>query len=92
MSRNLVLLQLAFNIVMLVALLALAWRGQRSRERQPHRAPRAVARPAAVRAAQPESAPPPALDDLVEQAEQKELAAEAALRTRFARFRARAAS
>ena len=91
MDRTFVLLQLAFNILMFTALAVLAWR---MRERRPARgASRGGARaPEAHREPTPAALPlPPALAELVDRAEEKELAAEAALRARLSRFRERAA-
>ncbi|MBP7146478.1 MAG: hypothetical protein KBD01_02960 [Acidobacteria bacterium] len=92
--HDLVVLQLAFNVLILAALCAVL-RGPRRRaaEAAPRRrrwfARRAKA-PAPAVAAAPVAAAAPALADLVERAEQQELLAEAALRDRLARFRARA--
>ncbi len=93
-ARDFVLLQLAFNLLMFVALVALAWRTRDRRSRAPRRAEVRIADAAreaapAMRAVAAMAAP--ALDELVERAEQKELAAEAALRARLARFKDRAA-
>ncbi len=93
-AHDFVLLQLAFNTLMFVALVALAWRTRDRRARAPRRAEVHIADAAnapgpALRTVA--ARPAPALDDLVAQAEQKELAAEAALRARLARFKDRAA-
>lgn len=96
MSHNLALLQLAFNLLVLLALLILArnvWRtpeapaGRRTARARPA-APVATARATTVRALA--NAPAP-LDELVARVEQQELAAEAALRSRLARYRDHAA-
>ncbi len=100
MMRNLLLLQLGFNVLMLLGLLVLA---RFSLKSEPAR-----------RASQPEPVAPsprkerslfktrkraeasrelaPAMGDLVERAEAEELAAESALRARLARYSGRAAN
>ena len=103
MDRTLILMQLAFNVLMFAALAALAWRsrGAAPRKARAERArtrpdeqvaafQRAAAAAGAGRPiAAPNEAPAPSagLDDLIERAERRELAAEAALRGRLARFR-----
>ena len=86
MTERLILLQLVFNFVMFVALAGLVWRTRglagKRREKARRRAPAAVPAPAPILG----------LDALVAQAEQTELAAEAALRARIAQFKNRAVS
>jgi hypothetical protein len=86
MNEKLVLLQLVFNFVMFVALAVVVWRTRglagRRREKARRRTPAEVPAPAPVLG----------LDALVAQAEQTELAAEAALRARIAQFKNRAVS
>ncbi|RMF72070.1 MAG: hypothetical protein D6738_12330 [Acidobacteria bacterium] len=96
MNTAFIVFQLGFNIIVLTALIVLAWRGPR---RAPARAVRTMRRPGApkTKTAPPAPAPPspdrPAdLGALVERANRDELAAEAALRERLARFRARQAA
>lgn len=99
--RDLLLMQLAFNILILSALLMLSMSRVRRRKPRPQ---------AGVPAPEPEktagrmkralkkvvlksksSAEPARLDALIERAEQQELVAEQDLRTRLSRFKARAA-
>lgn len=87
MNETFVLLQLGFNIVMFIALVALAWRTRSlatARGKRRDRSP-APSMPKAVPA-------PSMLDDLVAEADERELAAEAALRARLAQFKNRAIS
>ena len=83
--RELLWVQLAFDLAMLFALLALE-RGttRRARVALPRRGPREAVAEA------PAAAPSAGLAELVERAERRELVAEAALRQRLARFRASA--
>ncbi len=98
MNPNLLILQLAFNALMLAGLAALAWRDMGRRRRNPATpAPRRQAiatMPKLTPVAAPASVKDESLGglaDLVRSAEEKELAAEAQLRDRIARFRTRAA-
>lgn len=105
MNQTFLLLQLAFNALMLIGLVTLAFRDR-------NRTVKAKARRRAVEAAQSQPQPSPVLrnpgllalqdlpasaahagplDDLVAAAERKELAAEATLKARMDRFRERAA-
>ncbi len=90
MERTLVLVQLTFNVLMFIALVALACRvrGPAERRRTPSRRPLATT-PAAAPVAAGVTA---TLADLVAGADAKELAAEAELRRRLERFRQRAVS
>lgn len=100
MMRYLLLLQLGFNMLMLIGLLVLvrfslksepARRAARTEPDAPApRQARSLFKSRRRAAAQPE--PAPALGDLVERAEAEELAAEAALRARLARYSGRAAN
>ena len=80
--RELLWVQLAFDLAMLFALLALE-RSTRRRARVP--LPRRGPREAIAEA--PAAAPAAGLAELVERAERQELVAEAALRRRLTRFR-----
>ncbi len=95
MTRTLVLLQFAFNIVMLVALAVLAWRSQwRVRSRPPRdRGERAGAiAPPPLPSEEPDVDVSLAPGGASADAEPPgELVAEADARARFAQFRARAA-
>lgn len=100
MMRNLLLLQLGFNVLMLLGLLVLVRFSLKSeparRKTQPEpkaSAPhkqRSLFKPR--RRAESSQEITPALGDLVERAEAEELAAEAALRARLARYSGRAAN
>ncbi len=95
MTRTLVLLQFAFNLVMLAALAVLAWRAQwrvRSRPRREREEPVVGIAPPPLPREEPDLDASPAPDRGPEDAEPTgELVAEADARARFARFRARAA-
>jgi len=92
--RDFLLLQLIFNVLILVSLMVLA-RGvpARRRRKQPTTRRSRPGRPAEVggRPAEPSPAPAGHLSELIEQTERKELLAEAALRERLSEFRARVA-
>ncbi len=100
MMRNLLLLQLGFNVLMLLALLVLARVLLRSeparRELKPEAVPRSPRAKRSLftarRSSEIASAPALPLNDLVQRAESEELAAEAALRARLARYSGRAAN
>ncbi len=91
--RELLLLQLAFNILILLTLLFLAWSGSKPRRRKSARPERAASKAKKARAPR-EAAPaaprevPAGLDSLIEQAEARELVAEQALRERLSEFKA----
>ncbi len=96
--RDLLILQLAFDILILSALLVLA--RSSLRRRRPHRGELQQQKAAPAREAKavphPREAPAPVpaspgLDELVERAERQELVAEQALRARLGRFKARVA-
>ncbi len=104
--RDLLLMQLAFNILILSALLMLAMSRVRRRKPRPQagvpvrdpettggQAKRALKK-TAFKKVTPNSKPsagPVRLDSLIERAEQQELVAEQDLRARLSRFKARAA-
>ena len=93
MMRDLLLLQLVFNLLILVSLMVLARTrpGGKKRPKKAGSKPRTKV-PASLPAQQHSAVPAPlGLEALIEQAERKELIAEAALRQRLERFRARAA-
>ena len=86
MTAAFIVFQLGFNILVLTALLVLAVRSPRRAPARPAKARRVLRgrKPAAAPEATPRAAH---VDALVEQANERELAAEAALRERLARFR-----
>ena len=99
--RDLLLLQLGFNILILCALLMLAWSGglrRKAREKKPGKPREAkssekAARPATTAPSVPretEARPTTHLDGLLERENAKELVAEQALRARLDRFRGQA--
>ena len=91
--RDFLLLQLIFNVLILVSLMVLA-RGAAParRRRRPAAGPAERRRPAEPPAPQsPVSSPAGHLSELIEQTEREELVAEAALRERLSRFRTRMA-
>lgn len=91
MMRDLLLLQLVFNVLILASLMVLA-RTRPGGKRRPKK-DNSKTRPEvpASRSVQQRPAAPVGLESLIEQAERKELIAEAALRQRLERFKARAA-
>ncbi len=95
MTRTLVLLQFAFNIVRLAALAVLAWRSQwrvRSRPRREREERVGVIAAPPLPSEEPDLEASPAPNSALAEAERTgELVAEADARARFARFRARAA-
>ncbi|MDQ7007273.1 MAG: hypothetical protein Q9Q40_08575 [Acidobacteriota bacterium] len=90
--RDFLLLQLIFNVLILVSLMVLA-RGAAPARRRRRPASDAADRPPAAAPAPPAPVPSPAdhLSKLIERTEREELVAEAALRERLSRFRTRVA-
>lgn len=92
-SERLVLFQLCFNIVMFMALGVLAWKvfrmaGEGAADAGRQDKQRGAKKKSAGASPAP-PALPPALEDLVASAEQRELAAEAELRSRLSKYQDR---
>lgn len=100
MMRNLLLLQLGFNVLMLLGLLVLARFSLKSEPARRASQPEPVAPSSrkersllkSLKRAEAKQEQGPALGDLVERADAEEMAAEAALRARLARYSGRAAN